>query len=93
MIVLWFLAGCAVETLNMLTRWRFVERLHLHDPRLAIAWFIGGFLFRQVSVALVLFLAFRHSFGSGIPAFAGYWICRWIWVWRTHAIFSKRDRA
>ncbi len=93
MIVLWFLVGGAVEALNALTRRWFVERLHSYGPSLAITLFVGGYLFRLVSMAFALLLAFRHSFGSGLTAFAGYWICRWIWIWRTHAIFSKRDRA
>jgi hypothetical protein len=76
MIVLWFLAGCAVEVLNVLSRVWSVERIS--SPAPAVGLVVGSLLLRLAGTALVLALAFRHSVASGLMAFAGYWICRWI---------------
>jgi hypothetical protein len=78
MTALWFLAGGAVEVLNTLTRKWSVDRMHSPTP--AVALIFGGLLFRLAGTALILALAFRSSVASGLMAFAGYWLCRWIMI-------------
>jgi hypothetical protein len=91
MIVLWFLAGGAVEALNALTRKWSVEQMQSRTQ--AIGLLIGGLLVRLAISALVLALAFRYSVLAGFMAFLGYWICRWImigWLHRRYRSISSR---
>jgi hypothetical protein len=82
MVFVWFLAGGSVEVLNALMRRWSVERLSLDARGLSVAIFAGGFVLRLGLTGLVLVFAFRHSALSGVAALVGYWICRWIMIWR-----------
>lgn len=80
MIALWFLAGCAAEALNALTRKWSVE--HLGGSAWALAAFVGFWALRLGGTVLVLVLAFRHAAASGMAALVGYLVCRWVVIWR-----------
>jgi len=84
MIALWFLAGGAIEALNMVTRKHFVENAHTRGTGAFAAFFIGGLLLRMAATAGVLALAFRHSFASGMMALMGYLVGRWITIMWLH---------
>ena len=80
---LWFLAGAAIEVFNAWTRRWAAARLSPGGMRArSVGWFVGGFFVRVVLTAGVLVLALRHSFVSGIAAFAGYYLCRTVLAWR-----------
>ena len=81
-VVAWFLAGGAFEVLNSTIRQWSVGRLGLHKRGRSIFWFVVGSVLRLGVTALVLALAFRHNFVYGVAALVGYWICRWVMVWR-----------
>ena len=72
----WFLAGTAVEALNMLMRTWSAVRMDPQRPASAIAWTALGFLFRLGCTMLVLGLALSQSLPYGLAAFAGCWLCR-----------------
>jgi len=78
MVVLWFLAGAAIEVLNMLTRKWSVERL---GSLASAAWLAGGAVLRLVLTSAIVVLGFRQSPASGVAALAGYVCCRWIMIW------------
>ena len=78
----WFLAGAAVEVLNAWTRRLAAERLRPEKRARSVGWFAGGFFLRVVLTAVVLVLAFRHSFVSGLVAWVGYYACRTLLIWR-----------
>jgi hypothetical protein len=84
MIVLWFLAGGAVEVLNMFTRKWFVERAPALGTGSVAVLFLAGVLLRVSGTALVLALGFRHSVASGAAALVGYLVGRWCTVWWVH---------
>ena len=84
MIVLWFLAGGAIELLNMLTRKWFVEKAPALGMGFVAVLFVGGVLLRITGTALVLALGFRHSVASGAAALVGYFVGRWSTVWWVH---------
>jgi hypothetical protein len=44
--------------------------------------FAAGFVARMGLTSTVLVLAFRQDVASGLAALVGYWICRWLMVWR-----------
>jgi hypothetical protein len=81
-IVAWFLAGSAAEVLNSRVRRWSVERLGFYKRRLVLLWFVAGLVLRLALTVFVLVLAFRHDLVSGVAALVGYWICRWVMVWR-----------
>ena len=81
MIVLWFLAGSAVEVLSMLTRWWSAARMRSQNPKRAVTLVIVGFLFRLGCTALVFGLALFHDATYGLAAFLGHWLFRWITIW------------
>ena len=82
MVLVWFLIGGSVEVLNALTRWWSVERLGLHARGLSMTILVGGYVLRLGLTGLVLVLAFRHGVLSGVAALVGYWVCRWVAIWR-----------
>ena len=82
MVLVWFVAGSIVEVLNALMRWWSVGRLSPDARGLSMAIFTGGFVLRLGLTGLVLLMAFRHSVLSGVAALVGFWICRWVMIWR-----------
>jgi hypothetical protein len=84
MIALWFLAGCAVEGLNTWVRKWNVGALGAHSAARVWPGLILGFVFRLVGTAMVLVFAFRCGLACGVAALLGYWLCRWVIVWRIH---------
>ena len=89
-IVAWFLAGGAVEVLNNAIRHWSVGRLGLHKRGRTVFRLIVGYVLRLVLAASVLVLAFRHGAASGLAALIGYWISRWVVLWRLHRRVSKK---
>ena len=85
-VALWFLAGAAVEVLNMLTRKWTVERLGGH---LLVGWVVGGYILRLGLTSAVLVLGFRHQAVSGVAALLGYLCSRWAMVVWVHRRFSE----
>jgi hypothetical protein len=93
MVFVWFLAGGGVEVLNASMRWWSIERLGLHARAghargLAVVILAGGYALRLGLTGLVLVFAFHHSALSGLAALVGYWICRWIMIWRVTRHFK-----
>ena len=89
MVLLWFLAGGAVEVCNALLRKWTVSKLRASTPRRIFVLFWGAALVRVLAAALVLFFAFKYSFLSGWFALAGYWVCRWLMLTWINRQFSK----
>ncbi len=87
----WFLAGSVAEVLNTIIRRWSVGALGVQNPVYAVAGILGGFILRLVGTALVLVLAFRHSVTSGLAALVGYWIWRWIMIWRINRRLSAGE--
>lgn len=78
------------EVLNNAIRHWSVGRLGLEQRRGTGFGLVVGFLLRVVLTALVLVLAFRHDMASGFAALIGYWICRWVMIWRLHRRISRK---
>jgi hypothetical protein len=83
MAILWFLAGCATEVLNMFTRRWTVGHLGGQSPRQVVLLVMVGYVGRLAWTGVVLLLAFRRNLASGLAALLGYWVCRWAMVWWT----------
>jgi hypothetical protein len=73
--VAWFMAGGLVEALNNAIRYWSVVRLGVEQRNSSI---------------LYLVLAFRHDTVSGFAALIGYWISRWVVIWRLHRRISNK---
>ena len=91
MILLWFLAGNAVEALNTLTRKWCAGHIRPQRPRWAVTLTLLGFLFRLGCTALVFGLALSQSAKYGLAAFLGYWLFRWVMIWRIHRRIHRRE--
>ena len=96
MILLWFLAGNAVEALNTLTRKWCAGHIRPQRPRWAVTLTLLGFLFRLGCTALVFGLALSQSAKYGLAAFLGYWLFRWVMIrWiqrRIHQRATEKDQ-
>jgi hypothetical protein len=89
-VILWFLAGVAVEVVNTFSRKWTVERLGQH---LALGWVVGGYILRLAMTSAVLVLGFRHQAISGAAALMGYICSRWAMVlWLHRRVGRKEDR-
>ena len=88
MVILWFLAGAAIEVLNTLTRRWSVDRLHNWA---SMGWIAGGLVFRLATTSVILMLGFRHRPSSGVAALMGYLVCRWVMIWRIHRQLSEAE--
>ncbi len=86
-VVLWFLAGAAVEVVNALSRKWTVERL---SQRALIGWVAGGYVLRLAMTSAVLVLAFRHRPISGAAALLGYLCSRWVTMFWMHRQLGSR---
>jgi hypothetical protein len=82
MNALWCLAGAAAAAFNAWTRRLAAGKLDPDRRGRSVGWFAGGFGVRVVLTALVLALAFRYGWLSGLLAFLGYYVCRTILAWR-----------
>ena len=93
-VILWLLLGALAEVFNSASRHWSVARLSLpagralsagyvvSDRRRSVIRFAAGFVVRLAVTSLILVLAFRQGLSSGLAALVGYWICRWVMVWR-----------
>jgi hypothetical protein len=88
-VVAWFFAGGAVELLNYVTRHWSVGRLGLEAQGRFLFGLLAGFVLRLGVTSVILLLAFRHSFVSGLAALMGYWICRWVVLLWLHRRVSR----
>jgi hypothetical protein len=86
MVVLWFLAGAAIEVLNTLTRKWSVERL---GSPLSVVLLAGGAVLRLVVTSAIVMLGFRYSAGSGAAALVGYLCSRWVMIWWVNCRLSE----
>jgi hypothetical protein len=101
-VALCLLSGALVEVFNSASRHWSVARLGLGAGRSLSAGrivsgrrgstmlFAAGFVVRLAMTSLILVLAFRQSVASGLAALVGYWICRWVVVWRMTRRLSGR---
>lgn len=89
-VVLWFLAGVAVEVVNTLSRKWTVERL---GQRLLFGWVAGGYILRLAMTSAVLVLGFRYQPICGAAALMGYICSRWAMVlWLHRRLGREEDR-
>ena len=76
--MMWFIIGIATGILNGLTlRWT-VGRLRPETSLISIPLITMGSLLRLGLVTALLILASQHGLMSGLLAFAGLWLTRWI---------------
>lgn len=81
MIVLWGLAGCLVELVNVLLRKGSVRLVDSHRPERSVFFIIAGLVVRMAWTGLIFTLALRHSPASGVAVLVGYWLFRWVAIW------------
>jgi hypothetical protein len=86
-VILWFLAGVAVEVVNALSRKWTVERL---GQRALMGWVAGGYILRLAMTSAVLVLAFQHRPISGVAALLGYICSRWAAMFWMHRQMGSR---
>jgi hypothetical protein len=89
----WFLAGGAVEAINTFLRKWSVSALGSHRSPQMVLGLVGGFVLRLLGTALVLMVAFTRDFAFGWAALMGYWVCRWVMLWRVHRRLSLDDNV
>ena len=81
MIVLWSLAGCVVELVNVLLRKASIQFINSDRPSRSVVIVIAGFVIRMAWTGVVFALALRHSPASGVAVLVGYWVFRWVAIW------------
>ena len=81
--MMWFVIGIAIGILNGLSlRWT-VSRLRPETSLTSIPLITMGSLLRLGLATALLALASQHSLISGLLAFIGLWLTRWIVVFVT----------
>lgn len=76
----WVLAGVGVGIVNGLSRWRTVSHISPTAVAGSLRLALGSMVLRLGLVAGVLIGSLRHGIISGLLAFAGLFITRWIMV-------------
>lgn len=84
MAVVWLVAGALVGWVSILTQVWIVARLCPRTPRQGLWLLIGGMLLRWLLIAGLLSVALRQGIVTGLLAFAGLWLARWLGILRIH---------
>ena len=94
-MILWFLAGAAVEVLNTLSRKWSVDWIFAAPGMGAMAWLIivAGFVLRLGMTGGVIVLGFRQGVADGAAALIGYWLSRWAMIWWQHHSATARGNV
>ena len=80
-MMVWLLIGFLAGLVNIFSIVRDVARLNPATRHRALRITTSGFLFRLALSAVVLTLALRSSAASGLLAFLGLWLARWVAVY------------
>jgi|GEM_PF-747556 len=80
MIGFWLLLGVVTACLNGLARWWTVSRLRAEMGHSALWLTLSTLVVRLALVTALLVAALQQGIASGLAAFAGLWLSRWITV-------------
>lgn len=76
----WVVAGVGVGIVNGLSRWKTVSLMSTAAVVASLRLALGGMLLRLGLVAGLLVVSLRHDISSGLMAFAGLYVTRWVIV-------------
>ena len=80
MIAVWLGLGLLAGGVNWYSQRRAVTRITTWAAHTAPAWVFAGTLLRLTLAAIVLAGAVMNGLSSGLAAFAGLWLARWIGI-------------